>query len=82
MVPRLLQPFAFAYGLYFVRHLAIRILYKQRIHQIGNEMALMAISKKLGLWDDGISEQVNGYLDYRSFDLPIKNVWGLIPGRD
>lgn len=76
------QLFAFSYGLYFVHHLATRILYKQRIHQIGNEVAIMAISKKLGLWDDGITQQVNEYLAYRSFDLSAKELWTLIRGRD
>lgn len=80
--PPWFQLFAFAYGLYFIHHLATRILYKQRIHQIGSEVAIMAVAKRMGLWDEVITDQVNEYLDHRSFDLDTQKVWGVIRGRD
>ena len=80
--PKWLPLFSLIYALYFIDHVADRILFKQRLCQIGNEVAIMAFAKKLELWDYAITAQVNEYLDHNSLDIPMDKLWGRIRGRD
>ena len=77
-----LELFTFAYILYFVHHMADRIIFKQRVHQIGTEVAIMAFAKRARLWDEGITDQVEEYIGLQSLDLSAEELRILIRGRD
>jgi hypothetical protein len=82
-LPQWFQLYAFIVLLITLITLAADIIHVLRLHQIGNEVALRAIWKKLGLSDGKeIAEEVNEYLEYATPDMKTDKMWTELRGRN